>query len=85
MKGHDYERCLEQVKRQAIICEKLELKENVTLPCLRKENWQRIEKKRRILNISSKGSVDPRTGALIPDDMNPHGTRADLGSSRIKP
>lgn len=52
LKGHDYERCLEQVKRQAIICEKLELKENVTLPCLRKENWQRIEKKRRILNIS---------------------------------
>lgn len=45
LKGHDYERCLEQVKRQAIICEKLELKENVTLPCLRKENWQRIEKK----------------------------------------
>lgn len=46
LKGHDYERCLEQVKRQAIICEKLELKENVTLPCLRKENWQRIEKKK---------------------------------------
>ena len=36
-------------------------------------------------NISSKGSDDPRTGALIPNDMNPHGIRADLGSSRIKP
>ena len=36
-------------------------------------------------NISSKGSVDPRTEALIPNDMNPHGTRADLGSSRTKP
>ena len=36
-------------------------------------------------NISSKGSVDPRTRALIPNDMNPHGTGADLGSSRIKP
>ena len=44
------------------------------------------KKQRRMLpNISSKGSIDPRTGALIPNDMNPHGTRADLGSSRIKP
>ena len=44
------------------------------------------KKQRRMLpNISSKGSIDPRTGALIPNDMNPHVTRADVGSSRIKP